>query len=224
VQRRSGGGLGSTHAAWIEPWPILRTPIQTTTPRRPVPKDASLDELREGGGRMYRLARCFATPRRPWFGEGAANGAGDHVLSASKPGDSEDLAGHPFVGPAGKTARQLHEGRRGVDRSRAYVTNAGQAFQMGGRAARGGSTSKPNSMEIGRLLFRGWRAEDRGRQAEDRRRARARPRRRRCSARRFRVTRDRGRPVPIKWAPLRDGGRCTHLSLLRAPDEENAAP
>ena len=52
------------------------------------------------------------------------------MLVGEQPGDQEDLAGHPFVGPAGKLLdRALAEA--GVDRSAVYVTNVVKHFKVG---------------------------------------------------------------------------------------------
>jgi DNA polymerase len=67
------------------------------------------------------------------FGEG---GAGARVmLIGEQPGDSEDLAGKPFVGPAGKL---LDEGlaEAGIPREAAYVTNAVKHFKFTRRGKR----------------------------------------------------------------------------------------
>jgi DNA polymerase len=59
------------------------------------------------------------------FGEGPSRA--DIIFVGEQPGDYEDRAGHPFVGPAGKLLdRALVEA--GIDRSRAYVTNAVKHF------------------------------------------------------------------------------------------------
>ncbi len=51
------------------------------------------------------------------------------VMVGEVPGDQEDLAGRPFVGPAGKLLdRALEEA--GIDRSRVYVTNAVKHFKF----------------------------------------------------------------------------------------------
>ena len=76
------------------------------------------------------------------FGEGSEDA--DVMLVGEQPGDKEDLEGRPFVGPAGRLLdKALVEA--GIDRSRAYVTNAVKHFkwkQQGGGPGEGGRTSK----------------------------------------------------------------------------------
>ena len=61
------------------------------------------------------------------FGEGPPNAP--IVLVGEQPGDKEDLAGHPFVGPAGLMLdRALVEA--GIDRKKTYVTNAVKHFKF----------------------------------------------------------------------------------------------
>jgi DNA polymerase len=50
------------------------------------------------------------------------------MLIGEQPGDQEDLAGHPFVGPAGKLLDAALEDA-GIDRKRAFVTNAVKHFK-----------------------------------------------------------------------------------------------
>jgi uracil-DNA glycosylase len=59
------------------------------------------------------------------FGEGPAKAS--IMLVGEQPGDQEDVAGRPFVGPAGKILDEaLHEA--GIDRSKVYVTNVVKHF------------------------------------------------------------------------------------------------
>ena len=51
------------------------------------------------------------------------------VLVGEQPGDQEDLAGRPFVGPAGRLLDDALE-EAGIDRSTAYVTNAVKHFKF----------------------------------------------------------------------------------------------
>ena len=67
------------------------------------------------------------------FGEGA-EGA-DLMLVGEQPGDKEDLAGRPFVGPAGRILDQALE-EAGIDRGRVYVTNAVKHFKWEPRGKR----------------------------------------------------------------------------------------
>src|SRR5690242_8003476 len=67
------------------------------------------------------------------FGEGRKRA--ELMLVGEQPGDKEDLAGEPFVGPAGKLLdRALEEA--GIDRSQAYVTNAVKHFKWKPRGKR----------------------------------------------------------------------------------------
>lgn len=74
------------------------------------------------------------------------------MLVGEQPGDKEDLAGEPFVGPAGGIlARAMEEA--GLDRERAFVTNVVKHFKW--RPTPGGKRrlhEKPNKVEIGACL------------------------------------------------------------------------
>src|SRR6187431_374690 len=78
------------------------------------------------------------------FGEGPKKAA--LMLVGEQPGDQEDLAGHPFVGPAGKLLdRALAEA--GIDRSTVYVTNVVKHFKWVPRGKRR-LHQKPDAREI----------------------------------------------------------------------------
>jgi uracil-DNA glycosylase len=77
------------------------------------------------------------------FGEGPA---GRLVLVGEQPGDSEDLAGRPFVGPAGKLLRELLA-EAGIDERRVYLTNAVKHFKWR-PAGKRRIHDKPNWSEI----------------------------------------------------------------------------
>jgi DNA polymerase len=67
-------------------------------------------------------------------------------MVGEQPGDQEDLAGHPFVGPAGKLLdKALAEA--GIDRSDVYVTNAVKHFKFEERGKRR-IHKKPTAGEI----------------------------------------------------------------------------
>ena len=78
------------------------------------------------------------------FGEGA--GHAEIILVGEQPGDQEDRAGHPFVGPAGKILdKALAEAR--IARKEVYVTNAVKHFkwELQGRRRK---HKKPSAAEI----------------------------------------------------------------------------
>jgi uracil-DNA glycosylase len=70
----------------------------------------------------------------------------DVMFVGEQPGDQEDLAGRPFVGPAGQLFNTALE-RVGIDRTRAYVTNAVKHFKFEPRGKRR-IHAKPNTSEI----------------------------------------------------------------------------
>ena len=99
-----------------------------------------LDELRELA-QACTACELYKRATQTVFGEGAATA--ELMLVGEQPGDKEDLAGRPFVGPAG---RILDEGLQeaGIDRGRAYVTNAVKHFKWKPSPRAGGrGTSKP---------------------------------------------------------------------------------
>ncbi|MHB9879778.1 UdgX family uracil-DNA binding protein [Pacificimonas sp. ICDLI1SI03] len=78
------------------------------------------------------------------FGEGPVDAA--LMLIGEQPGDQEDLAGRPFVGPAGQLLDRFLSDV-GIDRSATYVTNAVKHFKYEQRGKRR-IHSKPNGGEI----------------------------------------------------------------------------
>jgi DNA polymerase len=82
------------------------------------------------------------------FGEGPAHAR--IMLVGEQPGDHEDLAGRPFIGPAGKLLdRALEEA--GIDRRLVYVTNAVKHFKFEQRGKRR-LHKKPADAEIAACL------------------------------------------------------------------------
>ncbi|API61125.1 uracil-DNA glycosylase [Tardibacter chloracetimidivorans] len=78
------------------------------------------------------------------FGEGPVDAS--LMLVGEQPGDSEDLEGRPFVGPAGRLLDKAL-GDAGIDRARTYVTNAVKHFKFKPRGKRR-IHEKPNAGEI----------------------------------------------------------------------------
>jgi DNA polymerase len=78
------------------------------------------------------------------FGEGARGAR--VIFVGEQPGDKEDLAGKPFVGPAGTILDKALEAA-GINRTKVYVTNAVKHFKWEPRGKRR-IHKKPNAMEI----------------------------------------------------------------------------
>jgi uracil-DNA glycosylase len=108
-----------------------------------LPSDSSLDSLREAA-RDCRACDLYRTGTQTVFGEGPPHAA--VMFVGEQPGDYEDRAGHPFVGPAGRVLDEALE-EVGIDRSRVYVTNAVKHFKWVARGKRR-IHSKPNAREI----------------------------------------------------------------------------
>jgi uracil-DNA glycosylase family protein len=68
------------------------------------------------------------------------------MMVGEQPGDKEDIAGHPFVGPAGKMLDRAIE-EAGLDRRKIFVTNAVKHFKFEQRGKRR-LHEKPNAGEI----------------------------------------------------------------------------
>ena len=90
-----------------------------------VPERRSLKALREAA-RGCRGCPLWKIGTQTVFGEGSASAR--VLMVGEQPGDREDLAGRPFVGPTG---RLLDEAlvAAGIDRTAVYVTNAVKHFK-----------------------------------------------------------------------------------------------
>src|SRR6266516_2214731 len=175
------------------------------------PDTSSLTEVREAS-RECTACHLYKRATRTVFGEGPKGAP--IMLVGEQPGDYEDVAGKPFVGPAGKIMdRALEEA--GIDRSKVYVTNAVKHFKWEPRGKRR-IHQKPNSREI--AACRPWlEAELRivkpklvvamGATAAQT-----------IFGPAFRVTRERGKVLSSKLAP-RVLATVHPSSLLRQPDE-----
>jgi uracil-DNA glycosylase len=114
-----------------------------------LPASANEEELVSLVAARNAAAHCERCPlyknaTQTVFGEGPADAP--LVFVGEQPGDQEDLAGKPFVGPAGQMFdRALAEA--GIDRSRVYVTNAVKHFKFEPRGKRR-IHQKPNNAEI----------------------------------------------------------------------------
>jgi uracil-DNA glycosylase family protein len=108
----------------------------------------SLSELRKA---VDECCRCplykGATQAVP--GEGSPNAT--IMLVGEQPGDKEDLAGKPFVGPAGRVLDRALEDA-GIARKQAFVTNAVKHFKYEMRGKRR-LHKRPNAYEIERCRW-----------------------------------------------------------------------
>lgn len=148
------------------------------------------------------------------FGEGGRRAR--VVLVGEQPGNDEDLAGRPFVGPAGRELDRALEAA-GIQRSDTYVTNIVKHFKWEPRGKRR-IHAKPNAAEI--AACRPW---------LDAELALFKPQALVCLGataaqaligRDFKVTQRRGEFVESQLAPIVTA--TVHPSaILRAPDEES---
>ncbi|MBV8664252.1 MAG: UdgX family uracil-DNA binding protein, partial [Hyphomicrobiales bacterium] len=91
-----------------------------------------------------RACPLWANATQTIFGEGPADAK--IVFVGEQPGDREDLAGHPFVGPAGALFDRALAAA-GVDRSTVYVTNAVKHFKNEPRGKKR-LHKRPNAAEV----------------------------------------------------------------------------
>jgi uracil-DNA glycosylase family protein len=186
--------------------------VDTGSAAEYLPSTRSLSALREAAAGC-RACPLWRTGTQTVFGEGAH--ASDVMLVGEQPGDKEDLAGRPFVGPAGKLLDEALEAA-GIDRTRAYVTNAVKHFKWQAKGKRR-IHAKPAWAEI--AACRPW---------LDAELEAVKPEVLVCLGataaqallgRQFRVTRERGRPVDSDLAP--NVVATIHPSaVLRADDRE----
>jgi uracil-DNA glycosylase len=117
---------------------------QTGTAAELIPENATLDVLRrEAAG--CKACDLWTRATQTVFGEGEE--VAGVMLIGEQPGDAEDVAGKPFVGPAGKLLdRALAEA--GIDRRQAYVTNAVKHFNWSETRGKRRIHKKPNARQM----------------------------------------------------------------------------
>ena len=97
---------------------------QAERPEPRTPASASFDIARASArARSTRCRRCplYETPHRRCSAKGRKHA--ELMFVGEQPGDQEDLAGKPFVGPAGKVF-DAAMAEAGLERSRAYAAPA----------------------------------------------------------------------------------------------------
>jgi uracil-DNA glycosylase len=183
-------------------------PVTNLIPPRP-----TLSTVRSAA-KFCKACDLYKRGTQTVFGEGPERA--DVMLVGEQPGDAEDLAGHPFVGPAGKLLDKALEDA-GLDRREVYVTNVVKHFKWEPRGKRR-IHAKPNSAEI--AACRPWLETEI---------AIVKPHILVCLGataaqallgRTFRVSRERGTFVPSSLAPL-VMATVHPSSILRAPDDES---
>lgn len=190
--------------------------VETARAAPPKNSEAAWQALRDEAAHCTRC-HLYKHATQTVFGEGPVDAP--LMLVGEQPGDQEDLAGRPFVGPAGQVLdRALEEA--GIDRSKAYLTNAVKHFKFEARGKRR-IHSKPDAGEIS--ACRWW---------IDQERLLVRPQvtvalgataARSLLGRTVTISRERGRAVQLP-----DGGGeawiTVHPSfLLRIPEEDSKA-
>ncbi|TGQ51395.1 uracil-DNA glycosylase [Mesorhizobium sp. M1C.F.Ca.ET.193.01.1.1] len=103
----------------------------------------SIGAAREAAKGCHRC-QLWRNATQTVFGEGPENA--DVIFVGEQPGDQEDLAGKPFVGPAGRIFDSILDDAE-IDRRKVYVTNAVKHFKFEPRGKRR-IHSKPNAGEI----------------------------------------------------------------------------
>ncbi|WP_443025927.1 UdgX family uracil-DNA binding protein [Sphingomonas sp. RB1R13] len=172
----------------------------------------SWDALRDeaAGCTRCELHRCAT---QTVFGEGPLDAK--IIFVGEQPGDQEDLAGRPFIGPAGQLFDAALE-KAGIDRSTTYVTNAVKHFKF---VLRGKQRihARPDIAEID--ACRWWQEQERGLIRPAVTVALGATAARSLTGKTLTITKAREAPLV-----LADGGECwvtVHPSyLLRIPDEQ----
>jgi DNA polymerase len=148
------------------------------------------------------------------FGEGPRTAK--VMLVGEQPGDKEDIAGHPFVGPAGRVLDEALADA-GIDRRRVYLTNAVKHFKWRASGKRR-LHERPNTAEV--AACRIWLELELRLVKPDIVVALGATAAQALLGRAFRVTRERGKVVSSPLAS-RVVATVHPSSILRAPDDDS---
>jgi DNA polymerase len=160
----------------------------------PVPSSRNLTKLRSAA-KDCKACDLWKTGTQTVFGEGAASA--EILFVGEQPGDKEDLAGKPFVGPAGRVFDEALAAA-GIARELAYVTNAVKHFKWEARGKRR-IHKKPNWSEM--AACRPWLEAELEAVEPKVLVALGATAAQSLLGRNFRVTQQRGRPVGSDLAP-----------------------
>jgi len=178
-----------------------------------LPARLSLTSLREAAAGC-RACPLWRSGTQTVFGEGRK--AARLLLVGEQPGDREDLAGRPFVGPAGRLLDEALEDA-GIERRDVYLTNAVKHFKWEPRGKRR-IHQKPNAREI--AACRPWLEAELEVVAPQVLVCLGATAARALLGPSVRVTKDRGRPLETELAAV--AFATVHpSSILRAPDEQS---
>jgi uracil-DNA glycosylase len=180
-----------------------------------IPERPTLSKVRDAAAGC-KACDLWRSGTQTVFGEGAAGAT--VMFVGEQPGNDEDLAGRPFVGPAGRVLDEALVAA-GIDRAQTYVTNAVKHFKWEPRGKRR-IHQKPNWSEM--TACRPWL------EAELKL---VKPKVVVCLGataaqallgRQFRVTKQRGVPVESDLAPV-VMATVHPSSILRGPPEDRDA-
>jgi uracil-DNA glycosylase len=116
----------------------------------PVPAGATDPEALREAAAACTACDLYRNATQTVFGEGPTRAR--VMLVGEQPGDKEDRAGRPFVGPAGRLLDDALV-RAGIDRSEVYVTNVVKHFKFTQRG-KARIHQKPNAAEV--VACRPW--------------------------------------------------------------------
>jgi uracil-DNA glycosylase family protein len=119
----------------------VKTAVETAAPL--IPSRPTINKLRDVAAEC-KACHLWKLGTQTVFGEGRQSST--IMFVGEQPGNSEDLEGRPFVGPAGGLLDRALEDA-GIDRSRIYVTNVVKHFKWEPRGKRR-IHKKPNGAEI----------------------------------------------------------------------------
>ncbi len=123
------------------PKSMSQNPFTTAAPL--VPERPTLPKLRDTA-KGCQACELWKRGTQTVFGEGTREA--EVIFVGEQPGDKEDLAGRPFVGPAGWLLDKCLA-EAGIDRKLVYVTNVVKHFKWEPRGKRR-IHKKPNAIEI----------------------------------------------------------------------------
>ncbi|MGI4950339.1 MAG: UdgX family uracil-DNA binding protein [Janthinobacterium lividum] len=202
--------------------PVFSAPKPTRAHAKPAAEPAATTLL-QAARDIHECRRCplWEPATQPVFGEGPPDAR--ILIVGEQPGDQEDLAGRPFVGPAGQLLdRAMAEA--GLDRQSVYVTNAVKHFKFVPRGKRR-IHEKPGTSEITACNF--WLELERNEIRPALTVMMGASAARAVLGRTVTIGRERGRPIPLPGNLERGNGTgfvTVHPSyLLRLPDEEAKA-